>query len=221
MSGADASFPMNRLIPIQWWAAPSVAFYSKWHKHFCKTVYYLCYNYTEFSPHIAEYNLEIKNAGQKISNPDVIMCRQLRDWSFIFLFLESPRPLAQLSVWCCEWEGEVARSQENNRGQDATILPCIPASDYFTCRAVPLVWNTQMLFPGWPLLLLLHSALSHSYSYFIPQLKVSGHRAGACPPRLALLVGLTQSLSLSLPASLTSLCLCLSLNSNYLKLDRY
>lgn len=87
--------------------------------------------------------------ANKVFNSKVIH-RPLRYWSFIFHFLESPRQLSELSVLCCcEWEWEVVRSYENNRRQDAEVLPHIPGNGYFTCKVVALVWNNMDRLPSW------------------------------------------------------------------------
>lgn len=63
-----------------------------------------------------------------------------------------------------------------------------------SCLGSLVVINTQIRYPDWPLLLLLHSELSHSDFCFVPQLMVSGHKVGASLSKLACVVRLAPSL---------------------------
>lgn len=147
MSGADACFPSITLILLRRKAEPSVAFHLKWHKH------HFLQNNTNWGIIKLNLVLALQNLTPKsrmqaknISNFDAIR-RQLKYWSLIFLFLESPRQLSELSFLCCEWEWEAVIIHEDNRRQDMKVLPQIPGSGSVTCRVVTLVWNTQLPFP--------------------------------------------------------------------------
>lgn len=135
MLGADASFPLIRLIPLWLKADPSVAFHLKW-QDFCKKNT-ACAR-IKLNLVLTLQNITLKSRMQAAEGSvSRVRYRQWRYWSFIFPFHVSSGWPSQLSVLPCEWKGDVT-SQENERRRDAAVWPPVPGSDHFTCRAVTL-----------------------------------------------------------------------------------